>query len=62
MAKKGGNVDKMLCQIYNSRGNLNFDLDEWDEFCEENDLDEEFVSGGRKKQTNKRETYDTDDE
>ena len=61
MAKKGGNVDKMLCQIYNSRGNLNFDLDEWDEFCEENDLNEELVTGTKKKQPVKRDYYEDDE-
>lgn len=61
MAKKGGKVDKMLCQIYNSRGNLNFDLDEWDEFCEENDLTEEFSGGNRKRQPVKRDTYEDDE-
>ena len=61
MAKKGGNVDKMLCQIYNSRGNLNFDLDEWDEFCEENDLTDEFAGGTRKRQPAKKDTYEDDE-
>ncbi len=62
MAKKGRGIDdKMLCKIYNSRGSQAFDEDEWDEFCEENDLEDEFVGGSRKKQPTKRDTYEDEE-
>ncbi len=62
MAKRGSGVDKMLCQIYNSRGGRAFDEDEWDEFCEENDLTDEFAGGNQKRQPAKRDAYIDDEE
>ena len=62
MAKKGA-VDKWLCQVYNSR-NAGFDADVWDdfdEFCEENDISDEFVQG-KKRNSVKREKYHDDEE
>lgn len=61
MAKKGA-VDKWLCQVYNSRGSFKADdWDDFDEFCEENDVVGEFVPS-KKKQTTKREKYLGDEE
>lgn len=62
MAKKG-QVDKWLCQVYNSRKG-GFDAEDWDdfdEFCEENDVADEFIPS-KKKQSSKREKYVDDEE
>lgn len=61
MAKKGS-VDKWLCQVYNTRKGA--DIDDWenfDEFCDEHDVLDEFIPP-KKKQSTKREKYRDDEE
>lgn len=62
MAKKGP-ADKWLCQVYNSK-NGGFKSDDWDnfdEFCEENDMADEFLIK-KKKQPVKKEKYTEEDQ